>query len=37
MLIKDEITDERLHYDIKREPAKMSALLSSKINKMNIL
>ena len=37
MTIDDKIKDEKLQYDINREAAKISALLSSKIGKMNIL
>ena len=34
MTIKDQIRDEKLQYDINREPAKISSLSSDKI--MNI-
>ena len=33
MTIDDQIIDEKLEYDIKREAAKMSALSSGKIDK----
>ena len=33
MTIDDKIRDEKLHYDINREAAKISALSSSKIDK----
>ena len=33
MTIKDQIRDEKLQYDINREAAKISALLSGKIHK----
>ena len=33
MTIDDEIRDEKLQYDINREAAKISALLSGKIDK----
>ena len=33
MTIKDQITDEKLQYDINREAAKISALSSGKIGK----
>ena len=33
MAIEDQIKDEKLQYDINREAAKISALLSGKINK----
>ena len=33
MTIEDQIRDEKLQYDVKREAAKISALLSGKINK----
>ena len=33
MTIDDQIGDEKLQYDINREAAKISALLSNKINK----
>ena len=33
MTIKDQIRDEKLQYDINREAAKKSALLSGKIDK----
>ena len=33
MTIDDKIKDEKLHYDIKREATKISALLSGKIDK----
>ena len=32
MTIKDQIKDEKLHYDINRKAAKISALLSGKID-----
>ena len=37
MRINDKIRDEKLHYDINREAAKISALLSSKFNKCEYL
>ena len=37
MTIDDQIADERLQYEIKREGAKISALLSGKINKYEYL
>ena len=37
MTIDDKIRDEKLQYDIKREPAKISALSSEKINKHEYL
>ena len=37
MTIEDQIKDEKLQYDINREAAKISALLSSKINKYEYL
>ena len=37
MTIDDEIRDEKLQYDINREAAKISALLSGKINKFEYL
>ena len=33
MAIEDQIKDEKLQYDINREAAKISALLSGKIDK----
>ena len=33
MTIDDQIRDEKLQYDIKREAAKISSLSSGKINK----
>ena len=37
MTIDDKIKDGKLHYDIKREAAKTSAWLSSKIDKYEYL
>ena len=37
MTIKDQIRDEKLPYDINRETAKISALLSGKIDKYEYL
>ena len=37
MTIEDQIKDEKLQYDIKREAEKISALLSSKIDKYEYL
>ena len=37
MTINDQISDEKLQYDIKREAAKISALLSGKIRKYEYL
>ena len=37
MTIDDQIRDEKLQYDINREAAKTSALLSGKINKYEYL
>ena len=37
MTIDDQIRDEKLQYDINRETAKISALLSGKINKYEYL
>ena len=37
MVIDDKIRDEKLQYDINREPAKISALLSGKIDKYKYL
>ena len=37
MTIEDQIKDEKLHYDINREAAKISALSSGKINKYEYL
>ena len=37
MTIEDQIRDEKLHYDINRETAKISALSSGKIDKMKIV
>ena len=37
MTIDDEIRDEKLQYDINREAAKISALSSGKVDKMNFL
>ena len=37
MTIDDKIRDEKLHYDIKREAVKVSALLSKKIDKYEYL
>ena len=36
MTINDQIRDEKLRYDINREAAKISALSSRKIYKINI-
>ena len=36
MTINDQIRDEKLRYDINRETAKISALSSRKIYKINI-
>ena len=33
MTIEDQIKDEKLQYDISREAAKLSALLSGKLDK----
>ena len=33
MIVEDQIRDEKLQYDIKREAAKISALSSGKIDK----
>ena len=37
MTTDDKIRDEKLEYDINREAAKVSAISSGKIDKMNIL
>ena len=37
MTINDQIRDEKLQYDINEEVAKISALLSGKIDSMNML
>ena len=37
MTINDQIRDEKLQYDINREEAKISALLSGKIHKYEYL
>ena len=37
MTIEDEITDEKLQYNINREAAKISALSSGKIEKYEYL
>ena len=37
MTIHDQIRDEKLRYDIKREAAKMSTLSSGKIHKYEYL
>ena len=37
MTIDDQIRDEKLQYDIKREAAKISALSSNKFNKYKYL
>ena len=37
MTINDQIKDEKLHYDINREAAKISALSLGKIHKYDIL
>ena len=37
MTIDDNIRDQKLQYDTNREAAKISTLLSGKINKQNIL
>ena len=37
MTIKDQIRDEKLQYDINREPAKISSLSSDKIDKYEYL
>ena len=37
MTISDQIRDEKLHYDINREAAKISALSSGKIHKYEYL
>ena len=37
MAIDDQIREEKLRYDIKRETAKISALLSNKFNKHEYL
>ena len=37
MTINDQIRDKKLKYDINREAAEISALLSGKIQNMNIL
>ena len=37
MIIDSKITDEKIQYDINREAAKVSALLSSKIYKYEYL
>ena len=37
MTINDQIRDEKLHYDINREAAKISALSSGKIHKYKYL
>ena len=37
MTIDDKIRDEKLHYDIKREAAKISAISSRRIDKYEYL
>ena len=37
MTINDQIRDEKLQYNIKREPTKMSALSSEKLDKYEYL
>ena len=37
MTIDDKVKDEKLQYDINREPAKISALSSGKIDKYEYL
>ena len=37
MTIEDQIRDEKLQYDINKEAAKISALLSGKIDKYEYL
>ena len=37
MTIEDQIRDEKLHYDINREAAKISALSSGKTDKYEYL
>ena len=37
MIIEDQIKDEKLQYDINREAAKISALLSDKLDKYEYL
>ena len=37
MAIDDQIRDEKLQYGVNRETAKISALLSKKLVRMNIL
>ena len=37
MVVDDQIRDEKLQYNIKREAAKISALLSNKFNKYKYL
>ena len=37
MTIDDKIRDEKLQYGINREAAKISALSSGKIDKLNVL
>ena len=37
LTIEDQIKDEKLHYDINREAAKISALSSGKIHKYEYL
>ena len=37
MTIEDQIRDEKLHYDINREAAKISALSSGRIDKYKYL
>ena len=37
MTINDQITDEKLQYDISREAAKIAVLLSRKIHKYEYL
>ena len=37
MTIEDQIKDEKLHYDINREAAKISALSSGKLDKYEYL
>ena len=37
MTINDQIRDEKLHYDIKRDAAKISALSSGEIHKYEYL
>ena len=37
MTINDQIRDEKLQYNINKKAAEISALLSDKIDKLNIL